>query len=151
MSKAKVLQDLTDRLSLFIIPPLIKFDLGSWIEDSTEIIHQIQSKFAKSELIAVRSSAFDEDGVDSAKAGQYESILNVPSNDKNKIRAAIDTVYSSYDTSEKQFKENEIFCQKMVDDVLSSGVIFTHELNRGSPYYVINYDDVSELLILSLE
>ena len=145
MSKAKVLQDLTDRLNLFIIPPLIKFDLGSWIEDSTEIIHQIQSKFAKSELIAVRSSAFDEDGVDSAKAGQYESILNVPSNDKNKIRAAIDAVYSSYDTSEKQFKENEIFCQKMVDDVLSSGVIFTHELNKGSPYYVINYDDVSGL------
>ena len=33
----------------------------------------------------------------------------------------------------------------MIDDVSMSGVVFTHELNHGSPYYVINYDDVSGL------
>ena len=31
----------------------------------------------------------------------------------------------------------------MVNNVVCSGVIFTHELNTGAPYYVVNYDDTS--------
>ena len=27
-----------------------------------------------------------------------------------------------------------------------SGVIFTHELTNGSPYYIVNYDDNSKKL-----
>ena len=93
----------------------------------------------------MRSSAIDEDGDESAKAGQYESILNVPSTDKTKLISAIDNVCSSYDKNDSNFQNNEIFCQTMVEEVVSSGVIFTHELNKGSPYYVINYDDISGL------
>ena len=145
MSKAKVLEGLIGQLNLFIVPSLIKFDLGSWLNNPNKIIELIQSNFSKSELLAVRSSAFDEDGVDSAKAGQYESILNVSSDDNEKIRSSIDIVSSSYDHNDSKFQDNEIFCQEMVKDVVSSGVIFTHELNKGSPYYVINYDDVSGL------
>ncbi len=33
----------------------------------------------------------------------------------------------------------------MIQNTYLSGVIFTHNLNNGAPYYVINYDDVSGL------
>ena len=33
----------------------------------------------------------------------------------------------------------------MVSNTNLSGVIFTHNLNNSSPYYVINYDDKSGL------
>ena len=145
MSKAKVLEDLIGQLNLFIVPSLVKFDLGSWINDPNKVLHSIESNFSKTESLAVRSSAIDEDGDESAKAGQYESILNVPSTDKTKLISAIDNVCSSYDKNHSNFQNNEIFCQRMVEDVVSSGVIFTHELNKGSPYYVINYDDISGL------
>ena len=29
----------------------------------------------------------------------------------------------------------------MIKNVSMSGVVFTHDLNTGAPYYVINYDD----------
>ena len=31
----------------------------------------------------------------------------------------------------------------MIQKTIVSGVIFTNEINKGAPYYVINYDDVS--------
>ena len=31
--------------------------------------------------------------------------------------------------------------QTMIKDISMSGVIFTHAMNTGAPYYVINYDD----------
>jgi len=33
----------------------------------------------------------------------------------------------------------------MVCEVSMSGVVFTHDLNTGAPYYVVNYDDISGL------
>ena len=52
-------------------------------------------------------------------------------------------VISSY--GKRVDNRDEILIQRMIDDVSMSGVVFTHELNHGSPYYVINYDDVSGL------
>ena len=40
-------------------------------------------------------------------------------------------------------KKFEVLIQSMVNNVVCSGVIFTHELNTGAPYYVVNYDDTS--------
>ena len=37
----------------------------------------------------------------------------------------------------------------MVKNVSMSGVVFTHELNYGSPYFVVNYDDVSGLIYVT--
>ena len=31
----------------------------------------------------------------------------------------------------------------MITDISMSGVTFTHDMNTGAPYYIINYDDIS--------
>ena len=39
---------------------------------------------------------------------------------------------------------NKVIIQKQITKVSMSGVIFTHELTNGSPYYIVNYDDNSK-------
>ena len=76
-------------------------------------------------------------------AGQFESVKDVISTDMSLVSLAINKVISSYG---KNFNLNdEILVQIMVKNVSMSGVVFTHELNYGSPYFVVNYDDVSGL------
>ena len=38
---------------------------------------------------------------------------------------------------------DQVIVQSMINNPTMSGVLFTHELSSGAPYYVINYDDVS--------
>ena len=93
----------------------------------------------------IRSSAADEDGTQNARAGEYDSVLNVPSTDTNAIRAAFAQVIASYERKGPRTGQDEVIVQEMVLNTSMSGVIFTHDLNTGAPYYVINYDDVSGL------
>jgi glutamine kinase len=76
-------------------------------------------------------------------AGAFDSVKNINSKDNAKLISGIDHVIQSY--GDNCNPDNEILIQSMVSDVSMSGVVFTHELNFGSPYYVINYDDISGL------
>jgi phosphohistidine swiveling domain-containing protein len=78
-------------------------------------------------------------------AGEYDSVLNVPSTDSAALHAAISQVIVSYERNGRSVGGDEVIAQEMVLSTSMSGVVFTHDLNTGAPYYVINYDDESGL------
>jgi len=141
MSKGGVLLHLRDKLSKknFIVPNLKLFTLVEFFDDEDLFIEKVQSSFPSC-LVAIRSSVSDEDGLHQSKAGEYKSVLNIDTSNKKIIKKAIKDVIESYKNLKNLAKET-LIVQEMVDDVSFSGVIFTHELNTGAPYYVINYDD----------
>lgn len=143
-SKAQTLKQLETRVSLFKIPELLIFDASFFAASPDEAINRIISVFGGRPLV-IRSSAIDEDGSNNACAGEYDSVLNVSSTDSAAIRAAIAAVIASYERKGPRTGQDEIIIQEMVLNTSMSGVVFTHDLNTGAPYFVINYDDVSGL------
>lgn len=126
----------------FVVPKLLLIDVREWFDSPEKCLKDIHDCFGNMKLV-VRSSASDEDGEKSARAGEYESVLNVPANDEVALKAAISEVISSYEEKGTGSDGEEILIQEMVTAVTSSGVVFTHDLNTGAPYYVVNYDDIS--------
>jgi glutamine kinase len=141
-SKAQILDILTDKVSMFEVPKLYFFKEDEWNSDKESIIKEIQKTFPLC-MLAVRSSAADEDGDFTARAGEYDSVLNVSSDDLKALITAVEKVLKSYRKNGKRNGDDEVIIQEMVENTIMSGVIFTHDLNTGAPYYVINYDDVS--------
>jgi hypothetical protein len=143
-SKSRTLLELQNKVCLFKIPSLLVFDVGSFVFSPDEVISVVKRTFSD-RIIVIRSSAIDEDGGQSSRAGEYDSVLNVSSTDSEAIRAAIATVIASYEREGSRMRQDEVIVQEMVLNTSMSGVVFTHDLNTGAPYYVINYDDVSGL------
>ncbi len=138
-SKAEVLEHLSKVGGNFNISPLIFFNTQSWETDKNDQIGRILNFIGEDkDLLAIRSSAMNEDSITESQAGAYESVLNVDPN-QQAIAAAIETVISSMPDN----LEDQIIVQKMVIDIDMSGVILTRGLDDGTPYYVINYDDQS--------
>ena len=143
-SKAKTIESLAPLLRQFKVPKTYVFSTKNWFSNHAHILSEIDQRFSDTQLLAIRSSAVDEDGSLSAKAGEYESALNVQSNDPEAIRNAVDKVVASYQRNVSR-SNDDVIVQKMVQNCTMSGVVFTHDLNTGAPYYVINYDDISGL------
>lgn len=143
-SKARTLQHLEPRVSLFKVPEFLLFEVAAFRAAPEEAIRSIKGAFNGRALV-IRSSAADEDGERNARAGEYDSVLNVPSDDAGAIRAAFETVIASYERNGERAAGDEVIVQEMVLNTSMSGVVFTHDLNTGAPYYVVNYDDVSGL------
>jgi phosphoenolpyruvate synthase/pyruvate phosphate dikinase len=143
-SKGQTLKRLKPLVRFFTVPELQIFAVSSFLADPEAVLEQIAEQFGSHPLI-VRSSAHDEDGALKANAGEYDSVLNVVATNRTTIRDAIATVIASYERKGGANPADEVIIQKMVLSTSMSGVVFTHELNTGAPYYVINYDDVSGL------
>jgi glutamine kinase len=140
MSKASLLNKAKGCVNIFTVPRFTSVKAGHPFD-----INLIFKRKFKTEFFVVRSSAADEDGCINSSAGEYDSVLNVPSNNPEKIKEAISTVIASYKKKRTLLPEDEVIIQEMVQNTTMSGVIFTHDLNTGAPYYVINYDDQSGL------
>jgi len=141
-SKGQVLNKVKDRIGRFVVPDFLIFESDAYGADRADVLRTVAAHFA-GETVVVRSSASDEDGLTRAMAGEYDSILDVHADDREAVGAAIDKVLSSYERKGPRAKSEEVIVQRMVKNVCMSGVIFTHDLNTGAPYYVVNYDDVS--------
>ena len=143
-TKAETLSFLKDKLKRSTIPDLFIFTVEEWLQNQDSIINQIKKRFKSNDLVAIRSSALNEDGLTEAMAGAFHSSLNVDISDLVKLEKTIKEVIHSYKKSDLDLN-NQIFIQKMVTNVSMSGVVFTKDMMSGAPYYVINYDDQSGL------
>lgn len=138
-TKAETLQNLKNQVSKFTVPKFFYFTVQDYKDSKKSIIKKVKNKF--NSYIVVRSSSIYEDGSESSSAGEFESFLDIDSQDSNAVMQSIDRVIDSY--SHKESDKNQILVQEMLRNTSMSGVVFTHDLNTGAPYYVINYDDES--------
>jgi phosphoenolpyruvate synthase/pyruvate phosphate dikinase len=135
--KAKTLLALNGILKQSTVLPIKIFSVEEYRTEKKRVINDVINSFCN-ELIIVRSSAKNEDGFLNSNAGQFDSVLNVPSNDFTQLEEAIETVIESFDINNP---ENEVFVQPMLKDVKISGVAFTSDLDTLAPYYIINYEE----------
>ncbi len=141
-TKAETLTHLRAYNTRFYVPPFIYFTHAEWDDNRQTVLDKIQEAFpGKNQTVAVRSSAIKEDGSGHTHAGAYDSILNVPISDIAGLANSIEKVLASY--GEEADPLNQILVQEMVCDVAVSGVIMNFDVDDGSPYYVIGYDDNS--------
>ena len=139
-TKAKSLLHLIGKLHHSVIPELLVINKYDWEGEKHSCLETIKIKFL-GKTVAVRSSAFSEDTRETSNAGAFKSILSIDPKHIASVSSAIDEVFDSYGCHASD--EDEIIIQEMVENILFSGVVFTHELKNGAPYYSINYDDIS--------
>lgn len=139
ITKAEMLSDLREKVSIFEVPSFFYFSLFEFKQDPNKILSRIDNEFHST--IVIRSSSIFEDGISASSAGEFESILNINPKKQDDVKRSIQTVIESY--KHKESDNNQIIIQEMLENTSMSGVIFTHDLNSGAPYFVINYDDES--------
>ena len=132
-SKAQNLENLKNKK--INVPKFIYFKVSNFKNNKDYFINKIKKNF--SGLIAVRSSASNEDTEKNSLAGYYNSYLNVPSSNHELVKNKIELVIKSY--QRKRGKNHEILVQKMVTNIKMSGVLLSRDINNYNPCYVINY------------
>ena len=144
MSKAQTLERVSGLLTKFDVPHLVYFSVLEYEKDQDDTIRKIQTFFSSlSATVAVRSSSLAEDNADSSNAGKFESILNVEVRNRIHLVDAFERVIAALKRVKGHSADDQVIVQSMINNPTMSGVLFTHELSSGAPYYVINYDDVS--------
>lgn len=137
-TKAETLDRLRSHLQIAAFCEQLTFTVAEWNDRPDTIVQDICARFA-SQTLAIRSSARDEDGWASSKAGAYRSMVRVAA-DPDSVFNAVRLVIESYGSNEV---DHQILVQPMVENVVISGVILSRDLDTLSPYYAINYDDFS--------
>lgn len=120
----------------FNVPPLLFFEVAEWRREPARVLASIMRQFP-GDALAVRSSARCEDTEHTSLAGAFHSVLHVPCAG-DALHTAVGEVIERF-----QCDDDQVLVQPMLQDVQIAGVLMTRSLDDGSPYYVINYDDVS--------
>ena len=137
-TKAETLRNLSDVFTHAKLCTQEIVSKAAWLNDRAGVIGRITTAFKEFKL-AIRSSAQGEDGESESMAGAFTSLLNIEPASQA-IAESIDEVFSSYRTDNR---DDEVLIQPMVKDVVISGVVLTRDLDTGSPYYIVNYDDAT--------
>ena len=137
-TKAETLDRLRPWVSHAQIPEQMVFSHADWTKQSELLVGNVSQYFSP-HTIAIRSSAINEDSSSASQAGAFTSCLDINSTDFAAIRKAVEDVFASFDPN----PANQVLIQPMLQDIVLSGVMMTHEVDTGAPYYVLNYDDES--------
>lgn len=139
-TKAETLARLENILEHGKVLPQVSFCVKEWHKASDRVLEIVKNKFEGKKLV-VRSSALNEDCQKESKAGEYDSVLGVVTEDE--ITKAVEKVINSYHIGGGITGDDQILIQPMLESVDICGVAFTVEPNTGGNYYVINYDDIT--------
>ena len=144
-TKAETLERIQPFVKESVITDQIHFTLHRWELNSDSIIQQVQKKFKGKKLI-VRSSSLEEDSWESSQAGAFLSVADVDADDYYQVQKAIADVIEGFRNkgSGEYNSQNQVLVQPFIGNVEMSGVAFTRNLEHGTPYYLINYDDQSK-------
>jgi len=141
-TKAETLSKLEGILEHGHILPQVMLSVEEWKMSRAEVIQNIQDTFGRNLSVVIRSSGINEDTAWSSMAGNFESVLNVPTNNSDLLATAIDRVNNSFmKDGMQQIDANQVLIQPMLDQAVVAGVVFTEDLETSAPYYVINYDE----------
>lgn len=139
-TKADTLLALRERLKCCRIEPILVVTAGEFARDREGTLQRIGERFAGQKIV-VRSSASNEDSLQSSNAGHYDSNLNVSAGDSRDVAAAIQRTLDSYRRDGLTGEGEQVLVQTQTEEVTASGVVFTRDLQRNRPYYLVNYDD----------
>lgn len=141
-TKANTLQNLRKVLKNAEIEKLFVFTVLQWKTSERHIVAGIVERFGAKRIV-IRSSSLAEDALESSNAGHFHSELDVDASDGKAVALAIEKVAASYRIASTSSDQDQILIQEQTKDVALSGVVFTRNLETNTPYYLINYDDVS--------
>jgi len=141
-TKANTLERLKPLLKKSTIEKLFVFTKKLWLEASNEIVKEIQLNFEQK--IVIRSSTKIEDSLKSSYAGFFTSELNIDVSNQNEIIEGVESVIKSYSKHKDESESDQILVQNQTEEVMLSGVLFTRNLKKNAPYYLINYDVSSD-------
>lgn len=111
---------------------------ADFFADKDSIANKIKNIYGTGKIV-IRSSSKREDAYEESNAGHFVSILDIDANDAYAIESAIDSVYASYGNIYDD--DEQVLVQRQASDVQISGVVFTRDIQRNRPYYVISYDE----------
>ena len=137
-TKANTLLALKDIVRKSKIEDIYVITVKEFKNNMSNCLEKIASYFHNDKIV-VRSSSKKEDAYEESNAGHFTSVNNVNSVDLENIKDAIHTVIMSYGNDVDD--DEQILIQRKTQNVIMSGVIFTRDIQRNRPYYVINYDD----------
>jgi hypothetical protein len=133
-TKAGTLVRLQGNLSTAQIAPMVVFTVFDWEESRSSCLAKVMSVLGDTSWI-VRSSCQREDGAVVSNAGAFLSLLGVSSGG---LESAIDQVIAAYGEPDAS---DEVLIQPMLQNVVRSGVAFSHDPNTCAPYRVVNWSE----------
>lgn len=139
-TKAETLLSLEPHVEKSKILPQVSFTLDEYELKAQQIVDRIIDKFPSGKIV-IRSSAINEDGLNSSMAGHYKSILGVNAKGRQAIIDGIESIKKNYYIKDPTNNpENQILVQPQLRNVTISGVLLSTDLENSAPYYIINYD-----------
>ena len=140
-TKAETLEALAPLLRNGRVLPQVRFSVGDWRSDASAVLAAVAAEPCGSGRLIVRSSARGEDGPEKhSQAGKYDSVLGIVGSAA--VGEAIGRVIDPFANDGSD--ADQILVQPMLDRVTMAGVVFSRSPS-GGPYFVINYDDQSDL------
>jgi len=140
-SKADVLIKLKPELKTASIEDIHVFTVDDWRRHPTGVLERVRESFSPKRVV-VRSSSSSEDAQSGSMAGCFRTELNIDPKNSRSLSQAIENIIESYKKMSED-RYNQIIVQTQTESILMSGVVLTRALGTNSPYYIINYDDVS--------
>lgn len=137
-TKSETLKKLYGKLKTVKILPYVYFTVSEWKANPGKCLDKVQESNKGNKPLIIRSSALNEDSINNSNAGKYLSLQNITS--EKEIINAVNKVINSYSNKDSK---NQVLIQPMLKDIKLSGVAFSKDPTTGSPYIVINYDDLT--------